>query len=66
MNKTLKKYLVSTAITFLSGFGLVILASIDNLSIESFENGAIIAIVFSASRAGVKASLEFLLAKYLK
>lgn len=61
MNKTIKKYAISSLITFLTGFGLVLLSSIDSLTIDSVKNGALAGAIFMALRAGVKSVLEFFL-----
>lgn len=61
MNITVKKYIVSSLITFLTGFGLVILSSIDSLSLEAVKNGAIGGLIFAALRAGIKSVLEEIL-----
>lgn len=59
--KTFKRYLVSSLITFASAFAIVVLASIDSLTMESLSNGAITSLVFTGLRAGVKAVLELLI-----
>lgn len=59
MNKeTLKRYLVSSTITFLTSFSLVLVTEIDDITIDSFKDGTIVGIVFVAVRAGVKSILE--------
>lgn len=58
MTKTTKRYLVSSLITFASAFAIVVLASIDSLTMESIQSGAIASLLFTALRAGVKAVLE--------
>jgi len=58
MNKTFKRYLISSLITFASAFGIVILASIDSLTMESLQSGALASLLFTGLRAGVKAVLE--------
>jgi len=60
MTKTTKRYLVSSLITFASAFAVVVLASIDSLSIQDVETGAVASLLFTAIRAGVKAVLELL------
>ena len=56
---------LSSAVTFLSAFIVVILADIDKITPESFRDGSIAGLVFVGLRAGIKAILE-LSAKYLK
>ena len=58
---TLKRYAVSSAVTFSTGFGLVLLSNIDNITMESFGNGAIWGFLFTAFRAGIKLVLELYL-----
>ena len=60
MNQTTKRYLISSAVTFLTAMAVVILANIDNITLQSFQDGSIISIMFVAARGGVKALLEFL------
>lgn len=63
MSETTKRYLISSLITFLTAFAGVILIDIDKITLSSFSDGAIVGLVFTAGRAGVKAVLEFLLSK---
>lgn len=58
-----KKWLVSSLITFVTGFGMVLLSEIDNLTMASFSDGTYVGVLFLAVRTGVKAVLEYLLAK---
>jgi hypothetical protein len=60
---TFKRYLISSLVSFISGFGLVLLNNIDNISLETLTSGAIIGILFLCVRAGVKAVLELYLNK---
>jgi hypothetical protein len=61
MNKTLKTYAVSSLITFLTAFGLVIVSHIDTLTLTTIKNGALAGLLGMALRAGVKALIEYLL-----
>jgi len=63
MNPTLKRYLVSSAVTFFSAMGLVLLANIDSITLESFKDGSLVGLGFMAVRAGVKGILELYLNK---
>jgi hypothetical protein len=56
-----KRYLISSLVTFLTGFALVLVAQIDSLSLESFKDGALAGVLFSALRAGIKGVLEYFL-----
>jgi hypothetical protein len=61
MSETTKRYLISSLVTFLGGFLTVILAQIDAITIESFYNGALVGILFTAVRTGVKSLIEYFL-----
>lgn len=60
MTKTTKRYITSSLITFVSAFAVVVLASIDSLTMEGIKGGALVSLLFTALRAGVKAVLELL------
>ena len=60
MNKTLKRYIVSSLVTFATAFATVVLASIDSITLETIKTGAVVSVLFVALRAGVKALLESL------
>lgn len=59
--QTFKRYAISSAITFLTTFGIVMLADIDSITLESIKTGTVVGLVFIAIRAGLKAVLESLL-----
>ena len=61
MNTKLKRYLISSGISFLTGFAVVVLANIETVTLESFTNGAVVGLLFAALRAGFKGLLETLL-----
>ena len=52
MNPTLKRYLISSLITFLSTFLLVLGTE---LSVDAIDTSAIVALALTAVRAGIKA-----------
>lgn len=56
--ETFKRYALSTLVTFLTGFCIVFVAQIDQLTMESFRDGTIVGVVFAATRAGVKVVIE--------
>lgn len=58
MKETVRRYALSTLITFLAAFGVVLLADIDRITIESFRDGTILGILFAGARAGLKAVIE--------
>lgn len=60
MNKeTLKRYAISSLITFLTGFLLVIGGEIDTLTLDSLKDGSLAGLLLLALRAGVKAFIEY-------
>lgn len=58
MSETVKRYLISTAITFVAGFAIALIPSLDNITLENIGTGALAGVVFAALRAGLKAVLE--------
>lgn len=59
MSKKTQKWLISSVVTFFTAFAIATLPLIDNISIETIKNGAIVGVVFAGVRAGVKALFEF-------
>jgi hypothetical protein len=57
-----KRWALSTIVTFLTGFCMVLVAQIDQITPASFADGTVVGIVFAAARAGVKAVIEWYLA----
>ena len=66
MNTNTKRWLISTGITFLTGFILAILPQIDTITLETIQNGAVLGVVFAALRAGVKAVFEYFVSTQIK
>ena len=62
MNPNVKRWLISSGISFATGFAMVLLTSIDSLGIESFRDGSLLGLLFVAARAGIKAVVESFLA----
>lgn len=62
MNETVKRYAISTFITFLTGFCIVFVTQVDQLTTESITDGTILGLLFAGARAGVKAVIEAYLA----
>lgn len=54
----MKAYIKSSLITFFTAFFVVLLAQWDSLDLQAFKDGAYIAILFAAFRAGIKALIE--------
>lgn len=62
MNKeNIKRYLLSSLITFVTAFAMVVLSQIDSITLESFKDGSLIGLLFVAIRAGFKAVLELVI-----
>lgn len=54
----MKRYIISSLVTFFAAFTMYFVTVIDDVTIESFTNGALMAILFVGLRAGIKAVLE--------
>ena len=63
LNKVQKKWLMSSLVTFVTGFSAVLLSQIDTITMDSLKDGAYLGVAFTAFRAGVKAVLEYILVK---
>lgn len=61
---TLKEHLKSFVITFVAGFAMVLVADIDNVSLETIKDGSSIGLLFGAIRAGVKAVLQLVITRF--
>lgn len=57
----MKRHLLSALITFVTAFSIYFVTVIDNVTLESFKDGSIVALAFVAFRAGVKAVLEYII-----
>lgn len=62
MSEKTKRYIVSSVVTFLTGFAYAFLLDIDSITIESFRDGTASGIILVAIRSGFKALLEWFLA----
>lgn len=60
MSETHKAYLKSSVITFVATFASVIIVEIDSLTVQSFQDGAVMGLLFAGIRAGVKAVFTML------
>lgn len=54
----IKRWAVSSLITFAGGFAVAILPSLNDLSLTDLETGAYVGVLFTAVRAGLKAVVE--------
>jgi len=54
----MKRHLISAGVTFITAFAATFLLSIDSISLESIKDGSVIAVLFTAIRAGIKGLLE--------
>ena len=61
---TLKRYAISALVSFITGFAIVLVSQIDNITLTSFTDGTIMGVIFLAVRTGVKGVLELWLSKY--
>lgn len=62
MNPNVKRWLISSLITFTTGFLAVFVLDINSITPESFRDGSAAGLLFVAARAGVKAVIEGFLA----
>jgi len=55
----MNKHIKSALITFFVAFSIVLIPQLDSISMESFNDGVLVGILFAAVRAGVKGLLEY-------
>lgn len=58
MSDTTVRYVISTVITFLAGFLVVVTPEVQNLTVDSLQDGALLGVLLAGARAGVKAVAE--------
>lgn len=58
LSPNVKRWLISSGLTFISGFAIAMLSVIDQITLETVRNGAVVGVLFAAVRAGLKAALE--------
>lgn len=61
-----KRWAISTLITFLAGFAVAILPTINDITLASVQDGTVVGVFFIATRSGFKALLEAFVAWYAK
>jgi hypothetical protein len=61
MKQEIKRYLVSSLVTFIAVFLLTILPYVSEVTLESLKGGAFLSLMITAARAGVKAAIEILI-----
>jgi O-antigen/teichoic acid export membrane protein len=64
--QTVKRYAISSVLTFAVGFAIVFVSEIDTITLESFKSGTFVGILFASVRAGIKAILELLILTFGK
>lgn len=64
--KKIKHYVVSSLITFMTGFLTMLIPSLDKLDLQNIEMSILTGIFLVALRAGIKAVLEKYLEKLVK
>lgn len=60
--ETIKRWVISSALTFATAAGIVMLAQWDNFTLDTVKDGTYLGVLFTAGRAGLKALLEAFLA----
>lgn len=63
---TIKRYLISALISFLTGFAIVFVSQVDSITLESLKDGSIIGIIFVCVRTGLKGVFEYFLSTFNK
>jgi len=58
MNKDVKRWIISSIVTFLGGFSAVLILNIDTITLSTLTDGSLAGIIFVAFRGGFKALLE--------
>ena len=61
MNQNIKRYLISSAVTFLTGFCIAVVPMIDSLTLSGIKTGALAGLAFAGIRAGIKAVMELII-----
>jgi hypothetical protein len=61
MNQNVKRYLISSAVTFLTGFCIAVAPMIDGITLEGIKTGALTGLAFAGIRAGLKAVIELII-----
>ena len=59
--QNIKRWILSSIVSFLAGFALVMYNDIDSITLKSVADGSIIGLLFLAVRAGFKGILELIL-----
>lgn len=54
----MKRYIISSAVTFFTAFALYFVTVIDTINIENLFDGALASLIFVGARTGLKALLE--------
>lgn len=55
----MKRYIVSSVVTFVTGFALAIYPMLSDISLDNVSKATVVAFLFAGVRAGVKALIEF-------
>ena len=63
MKETIKRYAVSSLVTFFTGFVLAVAPSLSDLSVDVAKEGVLLGILLVGVRAGVKMVIEEVSAK---
>lgn len=66
MNAKTKKWLISSGVTFLTGFLVVITPMLDNINEQTLSWATVSGIVFAGLRGGIKYFTEYLIEYFNK
>lgn len=58
MNENMKRYIMSSVVTFLTTFAIYFVSVIDDVTLASLVDGTLLSLLFTGARAGIKAVLE--------
>ena len=64
MNKELKRQLISAGVTFFAGFAIVVAPELDNITMDGLSDGALVGLLLTGVRTGLKMLLESFLLWY--
>jgi hypothetical protein len=63
-NETLKRFLVSSLVTFVASFSITVLPMLDKITLESLGWSTVIALLFTGVRGGIKSVMELVIFYY--
>ncbi len=66
MDAKTRDYLRSSVVTFIAGMAVEVLPLLNDLTLESVLDGALVGVLFVAVRGGVRAVVAKIVAKFIK